>query len=338
MRRHALRCSLALLWLALFSLSACETADDGAPFGGGGGGDAVDASGGDDVAVNETSEDGAGGSVDAWTDGGGAPDVSPDVDDVDGGDAPDVPPDTPYDVDVDDVDGGDAPDVPPDTPYDVDDVDGGDAPDVPPDTPYDVDVDDVDGGDAPDVPPDTPYDTDDVDGGDAPDVPPDGTCSAPVYSSDCAKVPYFECGWEASCSDGVIEAFWHEHVFCDGVEEIVEYSCTLDCMETCPAEDYIEWPESGAAMAETYCQTEPCEYPSYSDDCAEVDYFQCGFEASCEDGVVQAFWHEHVFCPGAPVEDIVDYSCATVCPGACKPGEIYDWPEDGAGLIEAYCE
>jgi hypothetical protein len=307
MRQTVRTLTLVLAWTWLLALAGCEVGEDSQGYGHGTG-DAADATGGDDVAVNEVSPDGGGGYVDVWTDGGGAPDAA-DTSDADDGGSPDLPPDA-YDADAYDVDGEDAPDVWPD-------------------------VDDVDGEDAPDVWPDV----DDVDGGDAPDVPPDGTCTAPAYSSDCSKVPYFECGWEAYCEGGVIEAFWHEHVFCDGVEEIVEYSCTLDCLESCPAEDYIEWPESGAALADIYCEeAPPCEAPDYSSDCAEVGYFQCGFMATCEDGVVQAEWHEHVFCEGQEVEEIVNYSCATACPDACKPGEIYDWPEDGDGLIEAYCQ
>ena len=80
----------------------------------------------------------------------------------------------------------------------------------------------------------------------------------------------------------------------------------------------------------------PCEIPSYSDDCAEVPYFQCGFMAWCEDGVLYADWHEHVFCDGE--ELIVDMACEHACPGGCKEGDIIDWPATGADYVAEYCE
>lgn len=41
-----------------------------------------------------------------------------------------------------------------------------------------------------------------------------------------------------------------------------------------------------------------CAYPNYPPDCSLVDYFQCGFDAYCDDGVILVSWHEHVFCNG----------------------------------------
>jgi len=79
----------------------------------------------------------------------------------------------------------------------------------------------------------------------------------------------------------------------------------------------------------------PCEWPEYPYDCAEVPYFQCGFMGSCEDGVLSAGWHEHVFCNGE--EHIIDFACEHVCEFGCKDGEIMDWPESGAAFVKDHC-
>ena len=80
---------------------------------------------------------------------------------------------------------------------------------------------------------------------------------------------------------------------------------------------------------------EQCDPPVYSDDCLEVDYFQCGFEAYCMDGVLSVEWHEHVFCPGQEMEDIVGYSCTHNCD--CAPVEYIDWANNGEELIAQAC-
>jgi hypothetical protein len=80
---------------------------------------------------------------------------------------------------------------------------------------------------------------------------------------------------------------------------------------------------------------EQCDPPVYSDNCLEVDYFQCGFEGSCEDGVLTVQWHEHVFCPGQEMEDIVSYSCTYDCD--CAPVDYIDWASNGDELIAQAC-
>ncbi len=79
----------------------------------------------------------------------------------------------------------------------------------------------------------------------------------------------------------------------------------------------------------------PCEYPDYSSDCSQVDYFECGFEAHCEEGSVVANWHEHVFCEGYP-EQIVEYSCSYDCADGCTDGRAI-WPENGDALVAGWC-
>ncbi len=112
-----------------------------------------------------------------------------------------------------------------------------------------------------------------------------------------------EDGWQDISWDWADVPWDIEDVYCDGVEDI-------------PYEDV------------------PCEGPVYSEDCAEVPYFQCGFMGYCEEGVLYAEWHEHVFCEGQ--ENIIDYWCEHPC--ACEDGEIMDWPEDGAAFVDGYCK
>jgi len=79
----------------------------------------------------------------------------------------------------------------------------------------------------------------------------------------------------------------------------------------------------------------PCDYPSYSSDCSEVGYFQCGFGAACEGDTVVASWHEHVFCEGYE-EQIIDFTCSYACADGCIDGRDL-WPEDGAALVAGSC-
>lgn len=79
----------------------------------------------------------------------------------------------------------------------------------------------------------------------------------------------------------------------------------------------------------------PCEYPSYSTDCSEVDLFQCGFEAHCVDNTLVANWHEHVFCEGYD-EQIVDYTCTYECADACTDGRDI-WPANGDEIVAGWC-
>jgi len=78
-----------------------------------------------------------------------------------------------------------------------------------------------------------------------------------------------------------------------------------------------------------------CTYPNHSMDCSLVGYFQCGFEAHCQGNTVVANWHEHVFCPGQPFEEIVNYICTYECPAACVG--TMDWPDSGDQLVDFFC-
>ncbi|MBW2523698.1 MAG: hypothetical protein JRI23_05960 [Deltaproteobacteria bacterium] len=77
-----------------------------------------------------------------------------------------------------------------------------------------------------------------------------------------------------------------------------------------------------------------CDVPLMPDSCAEVGYFECGFMASCTDGLIVASWHEHweMECG-----EIIDFACEYTCPYGCVEGEFVDWPQDGAELIEGLC-
>ena len=78
----------------------------------------------------------------------------------------------------------------------------------------------------------------------------------------------------------------------------------------------------------------PCEYPVYSDDCSEVGYFQCGYEAGCSENTIYVSWHEHYFCDD--VEEILAFTCSYGCE-SCEDGPIIEWVEDGTELIDKYC-
>lgn len=69
-------------------------------------------------------------------------------------------------------------------------------------------------------------------------------------------------------------------------------------------------------------------------DCINVSYFECGFMSTCEDGVISAEWHEHVFT--GDVEDIIFYDCTHVCEFGCS-GEDPGWPESGEQLVAIAC-
>jgi hypothetical protein len=72
--------------------------------------------------------------------------------------------------------------------------------------------------------------------------------------------------------------------------------------------------------------------------CEQVSYFECGFMASCTDGVIHAEWHVHHFCsPNDAMEDIIGYWCEATCPHGCRGGDYYGWPPDGMTLLSELC-
>ncbi|HOX42902.1 MAG TPA: hypothetical protein PK668_04845 [Myxococcota bacterium] len=77
-------------------------------------------------------------------------------------------------------------------------------------------------------------------------------CQAPDFPPDCLDVPDFECGFMATCQDGALQVSWHVHLFCNGQEQIQEYSCSHACLHGC-VEDYLGWPASGTALVEEAC-------------------------------------------------------------------------------------
>ena len=87
------------------------------------------------------------------------------------------------------------------------------------------------------------------DGGENGGSPP---CVVPSYSSDCSQVPYFQCGVEFSCEGSVAHMKWHEHILCEGTEQIVHYSCTYPCVDECDPLG-TPWPDSGETLVEEAC-------------------------------------------------------------------------------------
>jgi len=87
-------------------------------------------------------------------------------------------------------------------------------------------------------------------------VPP---CVGPNYSSDCSKVPYFQCGTTLTCDGATLKVQWHEHVMCAtagstaNTDKIFNYSCTFPCDETA-CKSVGSWPASGTVVAQA-CQT-----------------------------------------------------------------------------------
>ena len=79
-------------------------------------------------------------------------------------------------------------------------------------------------------------------------------CPGPEpYPESCAEIPYFECGFWASCEGSTAKASWHEHIMCGSMgEEIYSYECSYSCPEACDA-NYSGWPESGAQLVSEIC-------------------------------------------------------------------------------------
>ena len=189
------------------------------------------------------------------------------------------------------------------------------------------------------------------------------SCKAPVFSSNCAEVPSFQCGFAASCSGHTAKASWHHHYTCDGVEKIAEYTCTSDCGEAACFEDYVGWPQTGTAFVNELCGSGTagaggtagaagtggeagtggaagsagaagCDIPSFSSDCSQVTEFQCGVSASCEGKTAKMSWHHHVMCNGQ--EQIIPFTCTYECATDCDESYM-EWPQNGAKFVEGIC-
>lgn len=76
-----------------------------------------------------------------------------------------------------------------------------------------------------------------------------------------------------------------------------------------------------------------CQMPSYSGNCSEVAHFQCGFSATCEDGVLSISWHEHA-CDGSSF--ISSYRCTYTCPKGCSSNSI-PWVSPGTQVVAQAC-
>ncbi|HOU54029.1 MAG TPA: hypothetical protein PLQ97_08890 [Myxococcota bacterium] len=84
------------------------------------------------------------------------------------------------------------------------------------------------------------------------------------------------------------------------------------------------------------CAPGPCTPPEFPEDCGQVSTFQCGFQAACQDGAIEAQWHHHWFCNGE--EQITEFACRSSCPHGCAEGPIEDWPSSGAELLARWCD
>jgi hypothetical protein len=84
---------------------------------------------------------------------------------------------------------------------------------------------------------------------------------------------------------------------------------------------------------------EHCPPPDpFPEQCEQVSSFECGFQATCEAGVVHAEWHVHHFCsPHDVLEDILPYACDVTCPHGCTEGTFVDWPASGTELVALFC-
>jgi hypothetical protein len=81
---------------------------------------------------------------------------------------------------------------------------------------------------------------------------PDVGCTVPVYSQDCSQVPHFDCGFSAICSGSTVKVSWHEHIFCEGQEQVQSYTCSYSCAGTCVST--TGWPKDGADLVQMFCQ------------------------------------------------------------------------------------
>lgn len=177
-----------------------------------------------------------------------------------------------------------------------------------------------------------------------------GCAPAPTYDPDCSKVSYFECGFGSSCEGNTLKVSWHEHHFCNGVEDIIPYTCTYDCGSAGCSSSYMGWPKDGTVLVAEACGAGDggtagaagspgdggtCEAPSFSTDCSKVTAFQCGFGASCEGKTAKVSWHHHYFCNGQ--EQIANFQCSYDCPVECDSSYM-DWPQDGATFVAGICK
>ena len=86
---------------------------------------------------------------------------------------------------------------------------------------------------------------------------PSGRCApAPgtVDPMDCADATYFECGFSAWCDQFGVHASWHEHIFFDSEETIVDFTCDHECNLECDtaAVESI-WPNNGQDLVDSVC-------------------------------------------------------------------------------------
>lgn len=94
------------------------------------------------------------------------------------------------------------------------------------------------------------------------------------------------------------------------------------------------------------CTEAECEIPNYPSECEDVDYFQYGLNAICEDGVIDADWEEDSYCFNSDGEYISEegsygFSCTHSCEFGCRAVDVddagYNWPHNGRELVEALC-
>ena len=206
-----------------------------------------------------------------------------------------------------------------------------------------------------------------VDAGSRPDAA--APCNHGSQPSDCSAVGSFQCGFMARCEDGTISVQWHEHMMCNGHDDIQGYGCSYTCPSGCVEGEIAAWPQSGTELVTEFClgadagapvdagppedagqpdaAAEPdagtppvdggYEPPECDVDCASISSFECGFFGYCHDGELYAEWHTHDFPPDGGVESINGHCCSHACAGGCTEGAIMDWPQSGSAFISGSC-
>ncbi|MBL6975679.1 MAG: hypothetical protein ISR64_08115 [Deltaproteobacteria bacterium] len=97
-------------------------------------------------------------------------------------------------------------------------------------------------------------------------------CDPPDFPTNCAEVSQFQCGFMAECKAGELQAQWHHHWFCNGMEDITDFWCSYTCPNGCKEGTIEDWPVDGKALVTIHCiqcvKPEDCEALSLPhDDC-----------------------------------------------------------------------
>ncbi len=150
--------------------------------------------------------------------------------------------------------------------------------------------------------------------------------AGPLYRSPSHD---HECTGNVGCSARAYQCGCHCTLCGDGL--CLRAICDDSCMPRDWRTDDVRPPVDSRPSMDA---VQTCTVPSYPSDCAQVSTFQCGFMATCTDGIVKANWHEHYECNGQ--EQIASFTCKTTCSNGCA-GTTSVWPKDGADLVAQVC-